>query len=80
MVENLLKERYELAAERVRGIEQEKNVPERFQDYFEKTGKFLVQMLRSERADCTGRAGTYAFGRAAGAESQLVWGYPAGKL
>ena len=45
MVENLLKERYELAAERVRGIEQEKNVPERFQDYFEKTGKFLVQML-----------------------------------
>ena len=45
MVENLLKERYELAAERVRGIEQEKNVPERFQDYFEKMGKFLVQML-----------------------------------
>lgn len=45
-MDDLVMERYELAAERIRGIKEEKNVPEVFQEYFERTAEFLVQMIQ----------------------------------
>lgn len=45
-MDDLIMERYELAAERIRGIKEEKNVPEVFQEYFERTAEFLVQMIQ----------------------------------
>ena len=52
-------ERYELAAERVRGIKWETNgggcvVPEQMRDYFAKVSSYLVQMMDTYEAVDTG--------------------------
>ncbi len=48
-MENILDERYELATYRIREIRkelrEEKNVPEKFVDYFDKMAEFLEQMI-----------------------------------
>ena len=41
---DVIDERYALAAERVRGIEENPEVPERLQDYFRRTASFIVMM------------------------------------
>lgn len=44
-MDGLMKERYELAACRIAEIRKEHQVPEKFQDYFEKMAEFLCQMI-----------------------------------
>ena len=45
-MDDLRKERYELAAGRIREIRKEENVPEVFREYFWKTAEFLEEMVR----------------------------------
>lgn len=51
---DIIEERYELASERVREIEEKPEVPEQFQDYFRRTASFLVMMTRVRRKLETG--------------------------
>ena len=79
-MDELAKERYDLAVERIREIREEKTVAEPYLDFFTKTAGFLEEMIRLRDRVEAGEMKKTVPGRAAPGKYAVLSGYSAGEL
>ena len=79
-MDELAKERYDLAVERIREIREEKTVAEPYLDFFTKTAGFLEEMICLREPGRNRRDEKTFTGRTAPGKYRVLSGYSAGKL
>ncbi len=60
LMDELLKERWSLSSERIKGIGSETQVPEPYRDYFHRTAKFIVDMIELAEDIADGKTDAYS--------------------